>query len=203
MLQPKMKRIGLIVLLWAAFAGVMQAQPGTREKQVKDSGEAQAPRDTLQLIVLQNYYSPPSKPENMDSAAQRAWDLMVWRVDKVWPEVQKFLVRLDQLEKQVATLDKKGKQRKAVNQEIQYLKDEFADKLKDYSRQQGEVIINLIHRQTGMTAYDLIKEHKNGFLATSYQVAAKVNGMDLKDTWDPNSEEDKLLARVLEYRGIP
>jgi hypothetical protein len=196
-----MKRIGLIVLLLAAFAGVVQAQPDSRKKKGTDSVDAQAPQDTLPLIVLDNTVQPVQL-EPMTKEERTEWNRMVWRVDIVWPEVQKFLIRLNELETQLAALDKKSKKRKAIKAEVEQLKGEFADKLKDYSYQQGQVVINLIHRQTGRTAYDLIKDYKSSFTATSYQVLAKVNGLDLKDTYDPNSEEDQLLAKVLAFRGL-
>ena len=38
-----------------------------------------------------------------------------------------------------------------------YLNDEFEPKLKKLSQKQGQILVKLIHRQTGQTTFDLIK----------------------------------------------
>lgn len=127
---------------------------------------------------------------------------MIWRVEKVYPMVQEFLVSLHDLDSQLVTVDKRSKKRKLIKEEQDQLKEKFEKQLKDLSYQQGEVVINLLNLYTNRTAYDLIKDYKNGITAGSYQLLARINGLDLKDTFDPNSKEDQLLDKVLVYKGL-
>ena len=41
-----------------------------------------------------------------------------------------------------------------------YIEDEFSEKLKKFTITEGQILIKLIHRQTGETAFDLIKTYE-------------------------------------------
>ena len=71
----------------------------------------------------------------------------------------------------------------------EYLQEELTDELKKLSRNDGRVLISLVDRQTGISAFDLVKDYRNGFTAFWYQTAAKLYDMDLKSTYDPYSNK--------------
>ena len=48
--------------------------------------------------------------------------------------------------------------------------DEFSAELKKMTRTEGQILVKLIHRQTGITMYDLIKEYRSGWKAFWYNV---------------------------------
>ena len=41
-----------------------------------------------------------------------------------------------------------------------YLAEEFEPRLKKLSRKDGQILVKLIHRQTGTSTFDLIKEYR-------------------------------------------
>ena len=53
------------------------------------------------------------------------------------------------------------------------------------SQKQGQILIKLIHRQTGITTYDLIKEYKSGWKAFWSNKTARLFNIDLKREYDP------------------
>jgi hypothetical protein len=80
-----------------------------------------------------------------------------------------------------------------------FVENEFADKLKKFTITEGQILIKLIHRQTGETAFDLIKELRSGWRAFWYNNTAKLFDMSLKIPFDPEvEEEDFLIEDILQ-----
>jgi len=79
------------------------------------------------------------------------------------------------------------------------LKNEFSEKLKKFTITEGQILIKLIHRQTGETAYELIKKLRSGWRAFWYNNTAKIYDMSLKIPFDPLiSKEDFIIESILQ-----
>ena len=60
-------------------------------------------------------------------------------------------------------------------------------------------MVKLIHRQTGITAFDLVKELKSGWRAFWYNTTASMFDISLKEEYDPESnQEDFLIEDILQ-----
>ena len=60
-------------------------------------------------------------------------------------------------------------------------------------------MIKLIHRQTGNTTHELVKELRNGWRALIYQTTASLFKLSLKDTYNPKEiYEDYLIEDILQ-----
>ena len=71
--------------------------------------------------------------------------------------------------------------------------------LRKFTQTEGQILIKLIHRQTGTTAYKLIKELRNGWSAFWYNNTARVFNMSLKREFDPYLvEEDYLIEDIIQ-----
>ena len=72
-------------------------------------------------------------------------------------------------------------------------------KLKKFTITEGQILIKLIHRQTGETAFELIKYLRSGWRAFWYNNTASLFNMSLKLPFDPiNIEEDFLIEDILQ-----
>jgi hypothetical protein len=79
-----------------------------------------------------------------------------------------------------------------------YLTNEFEEKLKKLSRKQGQILVKLIHRQTGVSTYDLIKNLKSGWKAFWSNTAASMFDISLKQEFKPyDNNEDYLIETIL------
>ena len=57
----------------------------------------------------------------------------------------------------------------------------------------------MVHRQTGETTHELVKELRNGWRAMIYQATASLFKLSLKDTYDPETNyEDFLIEDILQ-----
>ena len=55
----------------------------------------------------------------------------------------------------------------------------------------------MINRETGINFYDLIKEYNSGIKAWTYNIVANRYDYDLKEVYDPNKEENRMLELAI------
>ena len=68
-----------------------------------------------------------------------------------------------------------------------------------FTQTEGQILIKLIHRQTGKNTYKLIKELRNGWIAFWYNNTARIFNMSLKKEFDPYTvEEDYLIEDIIQ-----
>ena len=118
---------------------------------------------------------------------------------KVYPYAKLAAERLETLNKRMANLKSKRKRKLYTRRVQKFVEDEFAEKLKKFTITEGQILIKLIHRQTGETAFDLITELRSGWRAFWYNNTAKLFNMSLKIPFDPETvEEDFLIEDILQ-----
>lgn len=118
---------------------------------------------------------------------------------KVYPYAKLAAERLETLNARMADVKSKRQRKKYTRMVQKFVENEFADKLKKFTITEGQILIKLIHRQTGETAFDLIKELRSAWRAFWYNNTAKLFDMSLKIPFDPEvEEEDFLIEDILQ-----
>ena len=118
---------------------------------------------------------------------------------KVYPYAKMAAERLVELNDSLTKIDKKRHQKKYTRKVQKYIEGEFSDELKKLTRTEGQILIKLIHRQTGTTAFDLVKELRNGWRAFWYNTTASAFKISLKEEFKPQSvHEDYLIEDILQ-----
>lgn len=118
---------------------------------------------------------------------------------KVYPYAKLASDRLDSLSSRLEKIEGKRQKKIYLRRVEDFIYDEFEDELKKLSRSQGRILIKLVHRQTGSTTHDLVKELRNGWKAMIYQTTASLFKLSLKDTYDPETNyEDFLIEDILQ-----
>ena len=126
-----------------------------------------------------------------DAEAQKRYLLLRSRVKRVYPYAKMAADRL-------YTMQNKRQKKVYVKRTQRYIEDHFTDELKKLSRSQGRILIKLIHRQTGKTAYELVKDLRNGWNAYWYNKTAWLYDLSLKKGYDPmNVEEDYWIEEII------
>lgn len=121
------------------------------------------------------------------------------KTKKVYPYAKLAADRLVALNERLATMKKKRQRKKYAKVVERYIEDEFSAELKKLTRTEGQILVKLIHRQTGKTAFSLIKELRSGWKAFWYNNTAKLFKISLKKEFDPvNVEEDFLIEDILQ-----
>ncbi len=118
---------------------------------------------------------------------------------KVFPYAKLAAQRLDSMNARMATL-KKNRDKKRYTKRIQkYIESEFSEELKKLTRTEGQILVKLIHRQTGIKAFNLVKELRSGWRAFWYNTTANMFDISLKSEFDPwHVKEDYLIEDILQ-----
>jgi hypothetical protein len=106
--------------------------------------------------------------------------------------------RLTILNRGLASLKTNREKKKYFKIVEDYLSNEFEATLKKLSRKQGQILVKLIHRQTGTTTYELVRTLKSGWKAFWSNVTAKMFDINLKTPYAPYEvNEDYLIETIL------
>jgi len=118
---------------------------------------------------------------------------------KVYPYAKLAAERLTALNERLASLSKRSDKKRYTKIIQRYIEEEFSDQLKKLTRTEGQILVKLIHRQTGKTTFDLVKELRSGWRAFWYNNTARLFDISLKEEFNPiDVKEDFLIEDILE-----
>ena len=117
---------------------------------------------------------------------------------KVYPYAKLAAERFEELNRRLATLERKSERRQYTKVIQRYVEDEFSEELKKLTRTEGQILVKLMHRQTGITTFDQIKEIRSGWKAFWLNNTAKIFDISLKREFDPEHvSEDFMIEDIL------
>lgn len=124
--------------------------------------------------------------------------LLQQRVLRVYPYAKAAADNLTKLNANMSKFKTDRDKKKYFKIVENYLENEFEDQLKKLSRKQGQILVKLIHRQTGKTTFTLVKDLKSGWKAFWASNTAKVFDINLKEEFNPYEvTEDFLIESIL------
>ena len=175
----------------SAFAQVVPKESNPTEVLPEDNDTLLEEPIQLQEVIIHR--------NKLDPQAQKEYLLLQNRVYKVYPYAKIASDRLMALNQNMDKLKTNREKRKYFKITENYIENEFSDKLKKLSHKQGQILVKLIHRQTGVSTYELIKEHKSGWKAFWSNTTAKFFEINLKTIYAPYQvNEDFLIETILD-----
>lgn len=148
--------------------------------------------DTIQLEEIVIYKG------KVNIESQKQFELLRNRVYKTYPYAKLASERLTALNRGMKSLKTNREKKKYFKIVEDYLNNEFEARLKKLSRKQGQILIKLIHRQTGVTTYELVKNLKSGWTAFWSNTTAKMFDLNMKTQYSPYEvNEDYLIETIL------
>ena len=155
------------------------------------------PGDTLTINL--NEFSILPKPKFSSKIDVRYYLWFRKKVFKAYPYAKLASERLDTLNNRLARIQSKSKRKKYTRQIQKYIEGEFTDQIKKMTKTEGRILIKLIHRQTGKTAFNNIKGLRSGWKAFWYNTTANIFKLSLKDEYHPETiNEDFLIEDILQ-----
>ncbi|GMN04871.1 DUF4294 domain-containing protein [Croceitalea sp. MTPC5] len=192
-----LRKFSLICLLGASFLlNAQEEEPNDTipEYYVRMEGDSVL----LSSIPLDDVYIF-GKLEFADKKEKLRYYILRRKTLKVYPYAKLAAERLVELNDSIAQIKKKRHQKRYTKKVQKYIEGEFSDELKKLTRTEGQILIKLIHRQTGSTAFNLIKELRSGWRAFWYNTTAKAFKISLKQEFLPTQvHEDYLIEDILQ-----
>ncbi len=154
--------------------------------------------DTVPMVILDEILFIP-KPAFDNEEARRRYYRLKKKVYKVYPWAVLAGTQLDTLNSRLNRIDKKRKRKKYIKEFQDYLEKEFEPELRKLTRSEGQILCKLIYRETGMTAFDLIKDYRSSWKAFWYNTSAYFYDISLKKEYNPTTDdEDRLIENILQ-----
>lgn len=155
------------------------------------------PGDTLLVELGEITLLPKPKFDAKEDIRYYLW--LRRKVFKSYPYARIASARLDSLNSRLASIKSNRKKKKYIKLIQNYVEGEFTDQIKKMTKTEGRILIKLVHRQTGKTVFDNIKEYRSGWKAFWYNSTANVFKLSLKDEYQPASvNEDFLVEDILQ-----
>ncbi|MBE7628813.1 DUF4294 domain-containing protein [Tenacibaculum piscium] len=125
------------------------------------------------------------------------------KVYKAYPFAVLASQKIDSVALELSKIKSRRKKRKYIRKTQKYLQEELTNPLKKLTRTEGRILLKLIHRQSGKTAFANIKELRSGWKAFWYNTTANLFKLSLKSEYLPEKEnEDFLIEDILQRAFI-
>ena len=183
------KNIFIIIILLVFFA---KAQNNDSINKAIEPEESQLPGMVLDEIIIVDKKSSKVEEE------RKKYIILQRRILRVYPYAKLTAEKILALNKELNEQKTNRERKKHIKKVEKYLKEEFEPQLRKLSRKDGQILVKLIHRQTGETTFDLIKEYKSWWKAFWSNNTANLFNISLKTKYDPyDSAEDFLSECIL------
>ena len=114
-----------------------------------------------------------------------AYIRLVRNVKKVMPYAKLAAFRLQMMDDNLNQLPTKRAKKKYIKATEDAIKEEFIGQLKMLTISQGKLLIKLIHRETGNTTYEILKQYRGSASTLFYGIWAKMYNANINTKYDP------------------
>ncbi|MCQ2209899.1 MAG: DUF4294 domain-containing protein [Paludibacteraceae bacterium] len=152
--------------------------------------------DTIPNIWLQPVYVFPKLVFKNEKQEKFYWRT-VRDVKKTLPYAKVIGGIVAECDSVMSTLKTDKERKEYMKQKEDELVAYYKPIFKKMTLSQGKMMIRLVDRQCDKTSYSLVKQFRGGFRAVFWQGFAKMLGADLKVSYDPTDENDRIVERVI------
>lgn len=119
------------------------------------------------------------------------------KVRKVYPMALKAKALIDEYEKDLREIEKNRKKNKYSKQAHDQLKEQFSYSIRDLYISEGNLLMQLVHRETNLTVNQIIKKYRGSVQAVVYNGMGNVFEQDLDAKYDPEGK-NKMTEIVIQ-----
>ena len=206
MLIPMLATLAALLLAAApAHAQSQEAREGAREA-VRQARrplrgtpmyfELDEHGDTVFMETLEPVWIFPRGRRMRDGDWRRFYKL-VFNFNKVYPYALVGRKMMAQVDSTIAAdVTKRSERNRYINDVEKELFRLFEKDIRNMTISQGLVLMRLVDRECGMSAFSIIKTYENGFAANFWQLVARIFSQNLKTRYDPSKGEDARIEEL-------
>ena len=129
---------------------------------------------------------------------QKKYYILKRRVLKVYPYALAAKTKLQGIQVGLDSIPKRRHKKRYTKEVTKWVKEEYADRLKNLTMTEGKILVKLIYRETKTTSYEIVKSYRGKFNAFFWQTMAMLWDNNLKTEYDPvNIREDMLIEHII------
>ncbi len=118
-------------------------------------------------------------------------------VVKVYPYALHAADVIDEIDEDAQAIKRRGKKNRYFKHAYKDLKQDFKYFILDLYTSEGVMLMKLIHRETGMTVYDISSKYRGKRKAEMFNLMAKIWDQDLHVEFQPVEGDDKIVEQVI------
>ncbi|MEN8765709.1 MAG: DUF4294 domain-containing protein [Wenyingzhuangia sp.] len=147
----------------------------------------------LDTVVV---FSAPKFTNNYD---KRYYSWFTKKTYKAYPYALLAKEKVDSLNLVTYGMTSSRKKKKYIKKKQRVLEEQFSDNIKKLTKTEGRILIKLIHRLTGETVNEHIKDKRGKYKAFWYRLSARFFKIDLDLKYNPeNIMEDYMIENILQ-----
>jgi len=104
---------------------------------------------------------------------------------------------IDEIDENAEAIKRRGKKNRFFKKAYKKLKQDFKYFILDLYTSEGVMLMKLIHRETGMTVYDISHKYRGKQKAQVFNMMAKIWDQDLHVEFQPKEGDDKIVEQVI------
>lgn len=152
--------------------------------------------DTIRLYRLTGLTVYPPLRFNSKEEEEFYW-LTVARVRKTLPYAKMIKETLIETYEYIETFPTQKEREDYLKRMEHSLFEQYKPVLKKLSKQQANMLVKLIQRETDQTSYQIVKAFLGSFRAVFWQGFGKLFGVNLKGRFEPlRNKDDALIDRI-------
>jgi hypothetical protein len=157
--------------------------------------------DTIPVYLLNRFVKTH---ESLSKEDKDAYIKLVRYVKKALPYAKLAAFRLQMMEDNLNLLTTDKARKKYIKECEKSVKKQFMDDLKNFYVEEGRILLKLIHRETGKTTWDIMKNYRGTFETIFWQAMAKSYDANMKTTYDPVIDyQIEEIIKTLEIDNAP
>jgi len=191
-----MRFLCFFLILFLQFVTVFSQEENSTYFKIEGDSVFKKEIDLKEVVI----YKPVVFTDNQE---RLDYFVLKRKVLKVYPYAKMASERLAKLNGRLDKIKSKRKKKKYTKMLEKFLQEELTAELKKLTRTEGQILVKLIYRETGITAFSLVRELRNGFRAFTYNTIAKVFKISLKEEYDPlKVREDLFIEDILRNSSL-
>ena len=158
--------------------------------------ELDAQGDTVFMETLDPVWIFP-KGRRMRDGDWRRYYKLVYNFNRVYPYALVGRKMMAQVDSTIAAdVSKRSERNRYINDVEKELFRIFEKDIRNTTISQGLVLMRLVDRECGMSAFEIIKTYENGLAANFWQLVARIFSQNLKTRYDPSKGEDAKIEEL-------
>ena len=142
------------------------------------------PVDTI-VVTDFDRIDPVYVSASMDAAKRREYLILKRRVIKTMPYAKMAAMKMKAMEDKLQTIQGRRERSKYVKQCEESIKKMYMDQLKNLTIGEGQVLMKLLHRETGKTSWEIMRTYRGTGEAIFWQAFGSIYGHSLLTEYDP------------------
>lgn len=187
----------LLLLIPVSFLWAQENKNETKINQELSEMDSISPQD---LAIFDTIKLDDANLLHLNLRTEMEKKYYLWlrkRVRDVWPYVKVAVDEYNSIQDTSQYFHNNKERKKYIKKRQVDLANEFENQLKELSLSRGQILVKLIHRETGKTSHEIIKELRGGLNAFLWNTVGGAYNLDLKTQFDPHKTREDLYIEVI------